>query len=88
MLFVKIENGFIELFEVFLEEILLRDFIMISSYVLVEFVWFFVKKEMEVDELFDRVEEEILKRGIVDLNKISFIIKVFWVFGKVGKGSK
>lgn len=86
--FAKTENGSIELFEAFLEEILSRDFTMISSHALAEFVWSFAKKEMEADELFDRVEEEIPKRGTADLNKTSFITKVLWAFGKAGKGSK
>ena len=86
--FATTENGSIELFEAFLEEILSRDFAMINSYALAEFVWSFAKKEVEADELFDRVEEEIPRRATADLNKTSFITKVLWAFGKAGKGSK
>ena len=86
--FAKTDNGSVELFQAFLEEILSRDFRMIDSHALAEFVWSFAKKEVEADELFDRVEEEILRRATADLNKTSFITKVLWAFGKAGKGSE
>jgi len=86
--FAKTENGSIELFDAFLEEILSRDFTMISSHPLAEFVWSFAKKAVEADELFDRVEEEIPRQATADLNKSSFITKILWAFGKAGKGSK
>ena len=86
--FAKTENGSVELFEAFLEEILSRDFTMINGLALAEFVWSFAKKEVEADELFDRVEEEIPRRATADLNKTSFITKVLWAFGKAGKGNK
>ncbi|KAJ7323455.1 hypothetical protein OS493_031376 [Desmophyllum pertusum] len=45
------------------------------------------KKELKADKLFDRVEEEILKRGTTDLSKTDFI-QILWAYGKAGKGSK
>ena len=86
--FAKTETGSTELFEAFLEEILSRDFTMINSHPLAEFVWSFAKKAVEADELFDRVEEEIPRRATADLNKSSFITKILWAFAKAGKGSK
>ncbi|KAL9953173.1 hypothetical protein ACROYT_G040545 [Oculina patagonica] len=86
--FAKTNNGSVDFFDAFLEEILSRDLAVINSHALAEFVWSFAKKELEVDKLFDRVEEEILRRGTTDLNKTDFIAKVLWAFGKADKGSK
>lgn len=86
--FAKTDNGSVQLFDAFLEEILSRDFTMINSHILTEFVWSFAKKELKADELYDRVEEEILRRETTDLNKTEFITKVLWAFAKAGKGSK
>lgn len=86
--FAKTDNGSVQLFDAFLEEILSRDLTMINSHILAEFVWSFAKKELEADELYDRVEEEMLRRETTDLNRTEFITKVLWAFAKAGKGSK
>ena len=71
--FAKTDNGSDELFEVFLEEILSRDFLKVDTRALAAFVWSFAKKEFISDKLFKRVEEEILRRETTDLKGGEFI---------------
>ena len=85
--FAKTENVSVELFEVFLDEILSRDFLKIDNRALAEFVWSFAKKEFITDKLFDRVEEEILRRGTTDFHNVD-LIKMLWGFATADKGSK
>ena len=85
--FSKTGNGSAELFDAFLEEILSRDFLMIGSRALAEFVWSFAKMKFNGDKLFDRVEEEILRRGTADFHNATFV-QVLWAFSTVKKGSK
>ena len=85
--FAKTDNAFVELFHVFLEEILSRDFLTIGSRALAEFVWSFAKKEFKADKLFLQVEEAILSRGTTDLNNAA-LTKILWAFGRSERGSK
>ena len=59
MLFAKSDGCAVELFDIFLEEILSRDFLLMDSADLALSVWSFEKKELNADILFDKVEEEI-----------------------------
>ena len=84
MLFAKTDGCPAELFNIFLEEILSRDF----STHLAQFVWSFAKKDVKADELFNRVEEEILRRGATNLTRRDIFL-ILWAFGKTKqKGSK
>ena len=87
MMFAKTDGCPVELFNIFLEEILSRDFLLIISSDLAQFVWSFAKKDVKADELFNRVEEEILRRGTTDLKRRDFF-QILWAFGKAKKGSK
>ena len=86
MLFAKTDGCFAELFNIFLEEILSRDFLLMDSTELAQFVWSFAKKDVKADELFNRVEEESLRRGTTDLKRRDFF-QILWAFGKTEKGS-
>ena len=52
MLFANSDGCTIKLFDIFLEEILSRDFLVIGSSDLALFVWSFAKKELNADTLF------------------------------------
>ena len=87
-LFAKTDGCPAELFNIFLEEILSRDFLLMSSTQLAQFVWSFAKKDVKADELFNRVEEEILRRGTTNLTRRDIFL-ILWAFGKTKqKGSK
>jgi len=73
--FSETQSGSADLFDVFLEEILLTDFVMFESRALPVFLLPFVKSGVKAEKSFNRVEEEILRRGTTDfhyasLNKI------------------
>ena len=87
MLFAKSDGCAVELFDIFLEEILSRDFLLMSSSDLAQFVWSFAKKELKADTLFDKVEEEILRRGTANLKRRD-LFQILWGFGRSKKGSK
>ena len=87
MLFAKSDNCAVELFDIFLKEILSRDFLLMSSSDLALFVWSFAKKELKADTLFDKVEEEILRRGMADLKRRD-LFQILWAFGRSKKGSE
>ena len=87
MLFAKTDGCPAKLFNIFLEEILSRDFLLMSSSDLAQFVWSFAKKDVKEDELFSRVEGEILRRGATNLKRRDFF-RILWAFGKTKKGSK
>ena len=85
--FSKTGNGSDELFLVFLNEILSRDFLGIDCRQLAGFVWSFAKKKFKADMLFEHVEEEILRRGTTDFHN-SELIQLLWAFATAEKGSK
>ena len=87
MLFAKRDGCPAELFNIFLEEILSRDFLLMDSAQLAQFVWSFAKKDVKADELFNRVEEEILRRGATNLKRRELFM-ILWAFGKAKKGRK
>ena len=87
MLFANSDGCAVELFDIFLEEILSRDFLVIGSSDLAVFVWFFAKKELNADTLFERVEKEILRRGTANLEKRD-VFQILWAFSKARKGGK
>ena len=87
MLFAKSDGYAVELFDIFSEEILSRDFLLMDSADLAVFVWSFAKKELNTDTLFDRVEEEILRRGTAKLERLQFV-QILWAFSKAKKGGK
>ena len=87
MLFAKSDGCAVELFDIFLEEILSRDFLLMDSAVLAQFVWSSAKKELNAETLFDRVEEEILRRGTANLER-RHIVQILWAFSKAEKGGK
>lgn len=85
--FSKTDDGFVEVFHVFLKEILSRDFSQIDTRGLVDFVWAFAKKEIKAGKLFSRVEEEFLRRGVEDFTSVD-IGRILWAFGMAQMGSK
>ena len=87
MLFANSDGCAVELFDIFLEEILSRDFSVIGSSDLALFVWSFAKKELNSDTLFERVEEEILRRGTANLERRD-VFQILWAFSKARKGGK
>ena len=87
MLFAKSDGCAVELFDIFLVEILSRDFLLMSTSDLALFVWSFAKKELKADTLFDKVEEEILRRGTANLKRRD-LFQILWAFGRSKKGSK
>ena len=87
MLFANSDGCAVELFGIFLEEILSRDFSVIGSSDLALFVWSFAKKELNADTLFERVEEEILRRGTANLERRD-VFQILWAFSKARKGGK
>ena len=87
MLFAKSDGCAVELFHIFMEEILSRDFLLMHSTSLAYFVWSFAKKELNADTLFDRVEGEILRRGTANLKRRQ-IVRILWAFNKAKKGGK
>ena len=84
MLFAKSDGCAFELFDIFLDEILSRDFLLMDSTSLAYFVWSFAKKELNSDTLFDRVEGEILRRGTANLKRRQ-IVQILWAFSKAKK---
>ena len=86
--FSKTDTASVELYDVFLEEILSRDFMEIDYRNLAAFVWSFAVKEMKADRLFDRVEEEILRQETIEHFHNIDLTMVLSAFGKAGKGSK
>ena len=87
LLFVKSDGCAVGLFDILLEEILSRDFLVMASELLGLFVWSFAKKELKADTLFDRVEEEILRRGTVNLVRHD-LVQILWAFSKAKRGGK
>ena len=87
MLFAKSDVCAVKLFDIFLEEILSRDFLSMESAYLTFFVWSFAKKELNADTLFDKVEEEILRRGTATLERRN-VVQILWAFSKAKKGGK
>ena len=87
MLFPKSDVCAVELFDIFLEEILSRDFLSMESAYLAFFGWSFAKKELNTDTLFDKVEEEILRRGTANLERRN-VVQILWAFSKAKKGGK
>ena len=87
MLFANSDSCAVELFDIFLEEILSRDFLVIGSSDLAVFVWSFAKTELNADTLFQRVEDEILRRGTANLERRD-VFQILWAFSKARKGGK
>ena len=87
MLFAKSDGCSVALFDIFLKEILSRDFSSMGNSDLALFVWSFAKKELKADTLFDKVEEEILRRGTASLKRRD-LLQIVWAFGRSKKGSK
>ena len=87
MLFAKSDVCTVELFDIFLKEILSRDFLSMDGGALARFVWSFAKKELKADSLFDRAEEEILRRGAANLERRG-LVQILWAFSKAKKGGK
>ena len=85
--FSKADNAFVEVFHVFLKEMLSRDFSQIDSRGLVDFVWAFAKKDIKAGKLFLRVEEEFLRRGMDDFTSVD-IGRILWAFAMAQMGSK
>ena len=87
MLFAKSDGCSVALFDIFMKEILSRDFLLMGNSDLALFVWSFAKKELKADTLFDKVEEEILRRGTASLKRRD-LLQIVWAFGRSKKGSK
>lgn len=85
--FAKTENGSLELFGVFLKEVLSRDFLWFDSRALASFVWSVAKKKFNAKNLFHRVQEEIFQRGTKDLHNAEFV-QILWSFTKAEMGSR
>ena len=87
MLFAKSDVCAVKLFDIFLEEILSRDFLWIESATLTHFVQSFAKKELNAEMLFDKAEEEILRHGAANLERRN-VVQILWAFSKLKKGGK
>ena len=87
MLFAKSGGFGVELFDIFLEDILSRDFLLMDSRDIAFCVWSFANNKLKDDRLFDRVEEEILRRGTSNMER-SEIVQILWAFSKARKGGK
>ena len=87
LMFAKSDGCAVELFDIFLEEILSRDFLLMDSADLALFVWPFAKRELNADILFDRVEDEILIRGTANLERRG-VVQILWAFSKAKRGGK
>jgi len=87
MLFAKSDGCAVELFDIFLEEILSRDFLLMDNSALALFVWSFAKMRLNADTLFDKVEEEILRRGAANFERVN-LVQILWSFRKARKGGK
>lgn len=85
--FSKTDYGFVEVFQVLLEEIISRNLSLIESRALAEFVWAFAKKDFKAEKLFLRVEEEIMRRGMSEFDNAAFA-KTLWAFGMAETGTK
>ena len=86
MLFANSDGCAVELFDIFLKEILSRDFFVIGSSDLAVLVWSFAKNKLNADPLFERVEDEILRQGTANLERRVF--QILWAFSKARKGGK
>ena len=76
--FDKTENGYLELFGVFLKEVLSRDFLWFDSRALASFLWSLAKKKCNAKNLFHRVQEEIFQKGTKDLHNAEFV-QILWL---------
>ena len=77
----------VELCNIFLEDILSRDFSLMDSSYLAFFVWLFPRKKLKVGALFDRVEEEILRRGAANF-EITDVVDILSAYSQALTGSK
>ena len=84
--FAKSDGCAVELFDIFLEEILSRDFLLMDSADLTLLVWSFAKK-LNTNTMFDRMEKEILRRGTANLERRD-VVQILWAFSKAKKGGK
>ena len=87
MLFTKSDGCAVKLFDIFLEEILSGDFLLMDSGALAMFVWSFTKMKLKADTLFVKVEKEILRRGAANFERRDLVL-ILWSFRKARKGGK
>ena len=86
--FVVSDNGSSELFAIFSEHILSREFSTFQNHDLAQFAWSFAKKEVEADHLFEKIESELFRRGISEIVKGSDIGMILWSFASAKQGSQ
>ena len=82
MLFAKSDGCAVE---VFLGRNSIKRLLVEESADLALFVWPFAKKELNADTLFDRVEEEIVRRGTGNLERRQNV-QILWAFSRAEKG--
>ena len=86
--FSKTKNGSLEMFNVFLKEILSHDLSRVGIRDLAQFVRPFAMMKFQADELFDRIEAEILERGTTDFHSTDLIFQILSSFATAEKGSE
>lgn len=86
--FAKTDNGSSQLFELFSNEILSREFSNFQINDLSQFVWSFAKRGFQADQLFEKTEAELFRRNISVINKSVDIATLLWSFASMGNGSK
>ena len=86
--FAITENGSPELFEVFSQNILSREFSTFQMNDLAQFAWAFAKKEAEADQLFEKIEAELFRRRVSEVVKGADIAMLLWSFAAAKQGSE
>ena len=85
--FVITANGSVELFQVFSENIRSREFSTFKNNDLAQFAWSFAKKEFEADQLFEKIESELFRRGVSEIVMGADISMLLWAFATAKQGS-
>lgn len=86
--FAVTDNGSSELLQVFLESIMSRDFSSFGNNDLAQIAWSFAKRNAEADQLFEEIETELFRRGVLNTNRAVDIKMLLWSFASAAKGSE
>lgn len=78
--FVVTNNGSPKLLQIFAEEILSHDFAVFRNKDLVQIVWSFAKRNVKANQLFDKTEAELFRRGVSNINREGEIALLLWSF--------
>ena len=86
--FAVTDNGSSELLQVFLESIMARDFSCYGNSDLAQIAWSFAKRDAEADQLFEKIETELFRRGVLNTTRAVDIKMLLWSFSSAKKGSE